>query len=145
MKNFIPRLSLVVFLAALTTTSCNKETHEPLFIGKWEMQFLHKIAYVDNVYLGDTTLYWAPGDAWIEFRANNTGHTTVLGAEGYEFTWSLTGDSIRYIVAGQSDLFMQYAAGETNFTFSNKMNEGPYAKDPEKTYKEIWYIWAKRL
>jgi|WetSurMetagenome_2_1015567.scaffolds.fasta_scaffold209070_1 hypothetical protein len=144
MKNFVFCIVLVVFSIALTTTSCEKDSVEP-FVGKWEMQFLHIIAYVDDELLGDTTIIYDPGDAWIEYREDKTGHTYIKGKEDYEFTWSLVGGKIEFKVMGQGTISMDYIVNKNAFTWSNSMNEGPYDLDPLKTYKEVWYVWAKRI
>jgi hypothetical protein len=145
MKNLIFGTSLVVFLIALTTTSCKKDTNEP-FIGKWEIQLAHIVYSVDDSILGDTTFYFDPGDTWIQFNDDNTGYVNHPGYKG-NFNWSVDGDVITIVFThiGQANTYLYYAVSETIMTWYTPMNEGPWIPDPSKTYHEVWYHWAKRI
>jgi hypothetical protein len=139
---------LAALLIAFANTGCDKEdekTVEELLIGKWEIKFLAKVAYVDNVYLGDTTLTFAPGNLWIQFKDDNTGFVRDAATNDYNFTWSLNEDIITFKVNGQSDLYFHFIVDETELTWYVKMYEGPYTQNPAKVYREMWYHWAERI
>jgi hypothetical protein len=147
MKKRIVGFSLSFTLIALILVSCEcdeENTTEELLIGKWNIQFLHIIASVDNVYLGDSTAYWNSGDAWIEFKDDKTGHTYIKDTEDHGFTWSIEGEIVKYMVSGQPTINMTVTVGESQLAYHNKMREEPYEKDPSKTYREEWYIWAEK-
>lgn len=127
-------------------TSCEKEkTAADLLIGKWEIQFLHIIAYVDNDILGDSTANYDSGNAWIDFKDDNSGHVYVKDYENYDFTWSVNGDVINFKAPSQATIYMSFTVSETNLTYYNEMHKGPWIQNPSKTYKEEWYSWALRL
>jgi hypothetical protein len=135
----------IVLISSLLT-GCEKEkTAEDQLPGKWQIEFLHIISYVDNVFLGDSTAYYASNDAWIEFKGDKTGHVYVKNYEDYNFTWSLNGDFINFIVPLQDTIYLNFAVSESSLAYFSEMNKGPWLKNPSKTYKEEWYIWAIKL
>ena len=147
MKNLIFCTRLVVILIALTTSSCEKDkTPEELLIGKWEIQFLHKIAYVDDIFLGDTTIYYDPGDAWIKFNDDKTGGTYFFGPGPNDFKWSVNGDNItiNFTTGDKNTVVLTFAVSETTLSWVATPIEEAYINNPSKTYREHWYHWARR-
>jgi hypothetical protein len=147
MKQFISSISLVVVLIVLTTTSCKKDTDEP-FIGKWEIQLVHIVGYVDDSFLGDSTMYFNAEDDWIQFNDDNTGYQNLTLQEySGKLLWSVDGDIITLLWPdiGQPNLYLHFAVSGTTMAWYAIMNEGPYTQNPSKTYKEIWYTWLKRI
>ena len=148
MKKIVFYTSLVVLLITLATSSCEKtKTSEELLIGKWEMQFLHIVSYVDNVILNDSTTYYIPGNSWIEFEDNNTGQVYIKDQQNDGFNWSVNGDNvtIKFTTGAKNTVISTFSVSETQLTWYNTMNEGAYIKDYSKTYKEVWYLWAIKI
>jgi hypothetical protein len=138
---------LFVFFGFIATGCKKEKTPEEMLVGKWEIQFLHTVSYVDNVFLGDSTAYYDTGDAWIEYKDNRTGKVYFKDVQNDEFTWSVEEDiiTIDFTTGNQNTVYLTFSVSDTQLTWYSTMNERPYTPNPAKTYKELWYLWAERL
>lgn len=108
---------------------------------------MHVVSYVNDIFLDDSTAYYDPGSSWIEFNNNKTGQIWIIDSQDDEFTWSVTGDviTIKFTTGAESTRNITFSISETQLTWYSTMNQGAYIKNPSKTYKEVWYLWAKKI
>ena len=106
---------------SLILNSC-KKAEVPLIeaiIGKWDVESVMQIYYVDNVKKTSMTYFFESGDMSFEFTENGTGtyyeNSEALGA----FTWTLTGTALT--INGSSDSLvwdLTYDKNMLSWTFS---------------------------
>ena len=142
MKKSICFSGLVVILIALTAAGCKKEKSEP-FIGKWEIQTTMIDTVINNVVIGDSVINWDPGELWIEYRTNNTGHISI-GIPS-EFTWSLDADILILLFTGQDPLYLEYVITEPHMSWTVTTSSGTGKPNPGDVWKIVRHDSAVRM
>jgi len=127
----------ILFLIALSFTSCEKKTPEELLIGKWNMKSEHYIAYQDGVKTDEDTYDYDPGEGAFLFLNDGTGKIYEDGVVEYTFTWEINGDvlTISSFEQGVTEMDFTVSENDLTLTYSNRATlEGRVIKtDREKT------------
>jgi hypothetical protein len=118
--------------------------HAKTLIGKWEIQSRYVEAFVNNVFINDTTYIFGPGDISIEFKDNLTGYVYEKGMPGEQFTWSVNDTTLLIIFPGQSPYVHGFKISEPALTFNTTSNEKYNYPKIGDSYKEVWHFKAKR-
>lgn len=136
MKQTICVTGSILFLIALSFTSCEKKTPEELLIGKWNMESEHYIDYEDGVKTDEDTNDYDPGEGAISFLDDGTGKIYEDGVVEDTFTWEINGDILTVSMPGQGVMEMDFTVSENDLTLTYS-NEGTLEGIVFKTEWEI--------
>jgi hypothetical protein len=140
MKKIFSFTSIVIAAIALITISCEK-TPEELLIGKWEVQYVDVMGYVNNVLVIDSTATYDPGEMQLEFFEGGTGKEYENGDLNDTFTWVVNGDKVTVTVSGSDPMEFAFTVGKSamSYTMTEEWTEG------DISYKIVMIFNLKRL
>jgi hypothetical protein len=135
----VPAIAFMILM--LQFTSCEKEKPlSEMMIGKWEVETLTQINYVDNVKETGIIYYYKANEMTVQFIEGGTGVVSENGTPIILFTWSLVG-SVVTLFNGDEMLQWELKFENDNllWSFSQTEIEGNY------TLKREYIYSAKRV